>query len=31
MVSAKDQMVTDLIMVKNRIKTISRWYQMTKW
>jgi hypothetical protein len=26
-----DQMVTDLIRVKNMIRTTSRWSQMTEW
>jgi hypothetical protein len=27
----KDQMLTDWIRVRNRIRTIRRWPQMTKW
>jgi hypothetical protein len=29
--SADDQMVTDLIRVRNMIRTTSRWSQMTEW
>jgi hypothetical protein len=25
------QMVTDLIRVRNKIKTVNRWSQMTRW
>jgi hypothetical protein len=29
--SAEIQMVTDLIRVRNKTETISRWPQMTRW
>jgi hypothetical protein len=29
--SVHDQMVTDLIRIRNMIRTTSRWFQMTEW